>query len=333
MAQYLVVGLGNPGKEYARSPHNVGFMVVDRLAEGCGARVRHKDSRALVGQVSIAGTAVLLAKPQTFMNLSGEAVRPLLDRNGLTAAELIVVYDDHDLPWQALRIRPRGSAGGHHGMESVIRNVGTTDFTRVRLGIDFGRGRAEPEYLLTPLRREQREQLDGFLDYAAQAVVSIISEGVEMAMRIYEEMFIVRPDASEEEIDQLIDQTRQVITSGGGKVEKADKWGLRKLAYRVAKRDEGFYVLMQFSCAPDVVKEIERRFRVTDLVLKFLTVRIDERLKKIEKRRKQREKRAKRRPAPAAAASSGAAPGRPAPAPVAEQMMAEAAAEGAEKEQ
>lgn len=151
-------------------------------------------------------------------------------------------------------------------------------------------------------------------------------------MRIYEELFIVRPDASEEEIDQLIDQTKQVITSGGGTVEKADRWGLRKLAYRVGKRDEGFYVLLQFTCAPDVVKEIERRFRVTDLVLKFLTSRIDERLKKIEKRRKQREKRAKRRPAPAAVSSGGGAPGRPA-APVAEQMMAEAAAESAEKEQ
>lgn len=185
MAEFLVVGLGNPGKEYAQSPHNIGFLVVDRLAEGCGARVKSRYSRALVGQVSIAGAAVVLAKPQTFMNLSGESVQPLLEKNGLTAAELIVVYDDHDLPWQGLRIRPRGSAGGHHGMESVIRSIGTTEFTRVRLGIDFGRGRAEPEYLLTPLRREQREQLDGFLDYAAQAVVSIISEGVDMAMTKY----------------------------------------------------------------------------------------------------------------------------------------------------
>lgn len=151
-------------------------------------------------------------------------------------------------------------------------------------------------------------------------------------MRTYEELFFVRPDASEEEIDQLIDQTKQVITGGGGTVEKADKWGIRKLAYRVGKRDEGFYILLVFTCAPEVVKEIERRFRVTDLVLKFLTVRIDEKQKKIEKRKKQREKRAKRRPAPASVSSGSGAPGRPA-APVAEQIMAEAAAEGAEKEQ
>jgi PTH1 family peptidyl-tRNA hydrolase len=182
MVEWLVVGLGNPGEEYAGSPHNVGFMVIDRLAEGCGARVRRKDSRALVGRVEIDGVPVLLAKPQTFMNLSGESVAPLVEKNSLTPDRLIVVYDDHDLPWLALRIRPRGSAGGHHGMESVIRAVGTTEFARVRLGIDFGRGRAEPEFLLKPFRREQRKQLDDFLDYAAQAVVSMISEGVEMAM-------------------------------------------------------------------------------------------------------------------------------------------------------
>jgi PTH1 family peptidyl-tRNA hydrolase len=182
MVEWLVAGLGNPGEEYAHSPHNVGFMVVDRLAEGCGARLKRKQSRALVGQVSIDGVSVLLAKPQTFMNLSGEAVQPLLEKNSIAPGNLIVVYDDHDLPWLALRIRPRGSAGGHHGMESVIRSIGTMEFTRVRLGIDFGRGRAEPEYLLKPLGREQRKQLDGFLDQAAQAVVSIISEGVEMAM-------------------------------------------------------------------------------------------------------------------------------------------------------
>jgi small subunit ribosomal protein S6 len=159
-------------------------------------------------------------------------------------------------------------------------------------------------------------------------------------MRIYEELFIVRPDVPEEEIDQLIEQTKQVISGGSGTVEKADKWGLRKLAYRVDKHEDGFYVLLQFTAGPDVVKEIERRFRVSDLVMKFMTVRIDEKLKKIEKRKKQREKRAKRKPAPVAAAvpsvpvpgPAGVAPGRPG-APVAEQMMAEPAAESAEKEQ
>jgi small subunit ribosomal protein S6 len=148
-------------------------------------------------------------------------------------------------------------------------------------------------------------------------------------MRIYEELFIVRPDAPEEEIDQFIEQMKQVVVSGGGTVDKVDKWGVRRLAYRVAKRDEGYYVLLQVSSAPDVVKEIERRFRVTDLVLKFITVRIDEKLKKIEKRRIEREKRARRKPAPpppAAAVPGPAAggPGRPsAPAQPAEPAPAE----------
>lgn len=113
-------------------------------------------------------------------------------------------------------------------------------------------------------------------------------------MRIYEELFIVRPDATEEEIDPLVEQYSAVITTKGGTVDKVEKWGVRKLAYRVEKRTEGYYILIQFTAGPDVVKELERRLRVTDMVMKFITVRIDEKLKKIEKRKKQREKRAAR---------------------------------------
>jgi len=154
-------------------------------------------------------------------------------------------------------------------------------------------------------------------------------------MRIYEELFIVRPEATEEEIDAYIEQVKQIITGAEGTVDKVDKWGVRKLAYRLGKRSEGFYVLVQFSAGPEVVKEVERRMRVTDLVLKYISVRIDEKLKKIEKRKKIREKRAKRRPAPAAAtpaAAPGATPGAPAvpgaPAPAAPMpaMPGEAAA-------
>ncbi len=131
-------------------------------------------------------------------------------------------------------------------------------------------------------------------------------------MRIYEELFIIRPDATDEQIDPFIEQMKQVVTSAGGTVDKADKWGIRKLAYRVEKRDEGFYVLLQMTCGPEVIKELERRLRVSDLVMKFLTVRIDERLKKIEKRKKEREKRAKRKPAPVAPSAAPARPAAPA---------------------
>ena len=140
-------------------------------------------------------------------------------------------------------------------------------------------------------------------------------------MRIYEELFIVRPNATDEEIDPLVEQVSQVITSRGGAVDKSDKWGVRKLAYRLQKQSEGYYILLQFSATPETVKEVERRLRVSDLVMKFITVRIDEKLKKIEKRKKSREKRASRKPAPAAAAPAmptfaaepAAVPGSPAP--------------------
>jgi small subunit ribosomal protein S6 len=115
-------------------------------------------------------------------------------------------------------------------------------------------------------------------------------------MRIYEELFIVRPDATDEEVDPLIEQLKNVITHSGGTVDKAEKWGIRKLAYRVLKYNEGQYILLQFTANPDSVKEVERRLRVADLVMKHMTVRIDEKLKRIEKRKKAREKRAARKP-------------------------------------
>jgi small subunit ribosomal protein S6 len=131
-------------------------------------------------------------------------------------------------------------------------------------------------------------------------------------MRIYENLFIVKPDAPDEEVNQFIEQMRGVVTNTGGTVDKVDNWGKRKLAYKVDKYREGGYVLFQFTAGPDAVKEFERRLRVADVVIKYLTVRIDETLKRIEKRRKEREKRAARKPAPVAAP---AAPGPAMPGP------------------
>src|SRR5580658_11362987 len=121
-------------------------------------------------------------------------------------------------------------------------------------------------------------------------------------MRVYEELFIVKPDAPEEEVDGFIDQIKQVITSGHGNVDKVDNWGVRKLAYKISKYNEGRYILVVFSSTPELVHEVERRMRVADLVIKFITVRIDEKQKKIDKRKKARDKRAAKRPAPPVAA-------------------------------
>jgi len=183
---FLVAGLGNPGEEYALTPHNLGFLTVDRLAERHGIRVNRRDSKALVGVGEIDGRAVMLAKPQTFMNLSGTSLQPLMEKHEIELGKLIVVYDELDLPWLDVRIKPKGSAAGHKGMKSVIQSLGTSDIVRVRLGIHPGHPLdSGKDYLLSPMRRSQKKELDDFIGYAADAVRSIIAEGVEKAMTTY----------------------------------------------------------------------------------------------------------------------------------------------------
>jgi len=180
---FLVAGLGNPGEEYADTPHNLGFKVVDRLAEMHKIRVTRRDSRALTGVGQIAGHDAMLAKPQTFMNLSGTSLAPLMEKHSLTAADLILVYDELALPWGSLRIKPRGSSAGHNGVDSAIRSLGTSDFVRVRLGIHPGHPLASGiDYLLSPIKRSLEKELEQLVADGADAVVSIIAEGVEKAM-------------------------------------------------------------------------------------------------------------------------------------------------------
>ena len=183
---FLVAGLGNPGKEYAATPHNLGFMVVDRLAEMHNIRVTRRDSKALTGVGQIAGKDVMLAKPQTFMNLSGTSLKPLMEKHEITVADLILVYDELALPWTGLRVKPRGSSAGHNGVESVIGSLGTQDFTRVRLGVHPGHPLASGmDYLLSPVKRSLKKGLEQLVADGADAVVSIIAEGVEKAMTKY----------------------------------------------------------------------------------------------------------------------------------------------------
>src|SRR5512146_2084645 len=180
---FLVAGLGNPGEEYALSPHNLGFLTVDCLAERHGIRVTRKDSKALVGVGEIDGHPVMLAKPQTFMNLSGTSLAPLMEKHSISVDRLVVIYDELDLPWLSLRIKPKGSAAGHNGMKSVIGSLKTSDIARVRMGIHPGRPIASgADFVLAPVRRSQRKDLEEFVGYAADAVRSIIAEGVEKAM-------------------------------------------------------------------------------------------------------------------------------------------------------
>ena len=191
--EFLVVGLGNPGEEYENTPHNLGFMVVDRLAETHSIRVTRKENLSHVGLGTIAGKAVALAKPQTYMNLSGPPVRGLLERYGLDAGRLLVVYDELDLPFGSLRIRLNGSAAGHNGMKSVIGSLGTQEFVRVRVGVrpalpeKSGQtgGLDGAKFVLAPFRRAQMKDVEEIAGYAAQAVESILAEGAEKAMAKY----------------------------------------------------------------------------------------------------------------------------------------------------
>ena len=178
--------MGNPGEEYEFTPHNLGFLTIDRLAERHGIRVTRRDSRALVGVGEIDGHPVMLAKPQTYMNLSGTSVVPLMEKHEIDTGHLVVVYDELDLDWTAVRIKPKGSAAGHNGVKSLIAGLKTDEFVRVRLGIHPGHPVTDgAEFVLSPFRRAQRKELDELIGYAADAVSSIIAEGVEKAMTRY----------------------------------------------------------------------------------------------------------------------------------------------------
>ncbi|HTS77404.1 MAG TPA: aminoacyl-tRNA hydrolase [Bryobacteraceae bacterium] len=185
MVEFLIVGLGNPGPEYEYTPHNLGFMVIDWLAESHAIRVSRKENMSYVGLGAIKENQVALAKPQTFMNLSGSAVKGLLERYELTPGRLILVYDELDLPWQTLKIKPKGSAAGHKGAQSVISSIGTSNFTRVRIGIHPGRPVDGESFVLRPFKKSQKQEVEEIVTRAAEAVESIIAEGVEKSMTVF----------------------------------------------------------------------------------------------------------------------------------------------------
>jgi PTH1 family peptidyl-tRNA hydrolase len=179
----LIVGLGNPGIEYAWTPHNLGFLVIDALAEDAGIRVERPEAKSLVGLGQIAGRDAVLAKPQTMMNLSGLAVRELLRRAECEPSDVIVVCDDIALPWGMLRVRERGTAGGHNGLKSVIGAMGTTEFVRVRLGVKPDEMRGDlKEYVLRQIRRDEEDVVAEEIEQGAEAIKVILAEGTQAAM-------------------------------------------------------------------------------------------------------------------------------------------------------
>jgi PTH1 family peptidyl-tRNA hydrolase len=180
----LIVGLGNPGIEYQFTPHNLGFLAIDRIANNLGIEVRNRQCRALTARATLASEPVVLAKPETYMNLSGLSVVELVEEHQVDVTrDLIVIYDELDLPLGMIRIRQRGSSAGHNGMESILGALGTDEFLRIRLGVAPDHKVADgAKYLLTPFRKVQEQAVDEVLDMAVQAVEVIVKEGSAAAM-------------------------------------------------------------------------------------------------------------------------------------------------------
>jgi PTH1 family peptidyl-tRNA hydrolase len=191
----LIVGLGNPGVEYQFTPHNLGFMVIDCIANELGVEVRNRQCRALTARATIGSESVVLAKPETFMNLSGLSVRELAVEHQVDVkSELIVIYDELDLPLGTIRIRQRGGTAGHNGMESVQGALGTDEFLRIRLGVGLERKVSDgAKYVLTPFRKSQEKVVDEIVGTATEAAEMIVKEGPAAAMN----RFNRKPEAPE----------------------------------------------------------------------------------------------------------------------------------------
>ena len=182
---YIIAGLGNPGKKYENTKHNVGFLTIDILAEKLGIRVSKIRHRALTGEGFIGTEKVLLVKPQTYMNLSGESIREVLSFYKVDPENLIVIYDDIDLPMGSLRIRKKGSAGTHNGMRSIIYQITSEDFPRVRVGIGGERKGDLADYVISGFRKEDISTMEEAIMRAADAVICAVEKGIDVAMGQY----------------------------------------------------------------------------------------------------------------------------------------------------
>jgi PTH1 family peptidyl-tRNA hydrolase len=193
----LIVGLGNPGEEYEATRHNLGFMLIDRLFERTDGRRFRSELSARTAEVTLAGRRVLLVKPQTFMNLSGDAVKPLLERYGEgDPGNLIVASDEAALPFGMIRVRAKGSAGGQKGLKSIIDRLGSGEFARVRMGVKPDHPVSDlASFVLAKIPKRDRPALDEVLERAAEAIEVVLAEGVERAMQRFNERVKEASDA------------------------------------------------------------------------------------------------------------------------------------------
>lgn len=182
----VIVGLGNPGKDYDKTRHNIGFMVIDELVDSLkvsGPKIKFK---AVYGEANVDGEKILLVKPQTFMNNSGEAVRDILNFYKVKPEDLIIIYDDIDIDFSSVRIRKKGSAGSHNGMKSIIYHIETDDFPRIRIGVGKKHENQDlANFVLSRFSNEETEDINIAIKKAAEAVLSIVKDGVDNAMNKY----------------------------------------------------------------------------------------------------------------------------------------------------
>ena len=182
-ADWLIVGLGNPGEEYRLTPHNLGFLTVESLARDAGIRIVRPEEEAIVGRGELCGSVVVLAKPLSYMNRSGGPVKRLLKRYQLLPERMVVIYDELDLPWGNLRLKQKGSAAGHNGMQSIVDSLGTSQFPRLRIGIHPGHPVANgAKYVLRPFGQAEVQEVQAIVGRAADAVRDMLAEGAEKAM-------------------------------------------------------------------------------------------------------------------------------------------------------
>lgn len=185
-SSYLLIGLGNPGREYQNNRHNFGFMLIDRLAVRLGARGLKVQSKAIVTSTNYEDRRLILAKPQTYMNLSGQSAQGLLNFYKLPTENMLIAHDDLDIPFGTIRMRPGGGPGGQKGVASTIERLGTKDFARLRLGIGRPPGRMDPAaYVLQDFSRDETKILSELLDRAADAALEFVINGLDKAMNKY----------------------------------------------------------------------------------------------------------------------------------------------------
>ncbi|MDX1357596.1 MAG: aminoacyl-tRNA hydrolase [Clostridia bacterium] len=185
MDNYLIAGLGNPGFRYRKTRHNMGFMALDYVSEKYSVKIKKLRCRALTGEFNMDGAKIILAKPQTYMNVSGESIRDLLEYYDLTPSNLIVIYDDLDIPLGKIRIRKKGGSGTHNGMKSILYHIATEEFIRIRIGISASESEDTVRYVLSRFAKNQREAAFDGIENAAMAAMEIVSSGIDVAMNKY----------------------------------------------------------------------------------------------------------------------------------------------------